>query len=52
MAVSPQASQGAYLAIAVVSVVVCAFALAYPFLLLYFLTRPKAVQAFHPASPL
>jgi hypothetical protein len=51
-AVSPQAGQSAYLAIAVGSVILCVFALAYPILLLYFLTRPKAVQAFRPASPL
>jgi hypothetical protein len=52
LAVSPQAGQGAYVAIAVGSVIVCAFALAYPIFLLYFLTRPKVVQAFRPDSPL
>jgi hypothetical protein len=45
LAVSPQAGQGACLAIGAGSVIVCVFALAYPVLLLYFLRRPKVVQA-------
>ena len=48
----PQVSQGA-LAIAVgVAIIEAVFALVYPLLLLYFLTRPKVVQAFQTGSPL
>ena len=52
-AISPQGNQGACLAIGVGAVIVYVFALAYPLLLLYFLRRPKVVQAFQPqpASP-
>jgi hypothetical protein len=37
--------------LAMISLVATLFSLAYPVLLLYFLTRPKAVQAFQPEPP-
>jgi hypothetical protein len=48
----PQVSQGAFAMAAGVAIIQAVFALVYPLLLLYFMTRSKVVQAFQPAEPL
>jgi hypothetical protein len=47
----PQVSQEAFVMAAGVAIIEVVFALIYPLLLLYFMTRPRVVQAFQPASP-